>query len=91
MCAMHIGVKLFKKLHILVIISLQNTLPMYINVGMNTVRCESQPNPEGQGEAVPVSDRETYPRGREGPRTYAGAAISAQDMSVGEMISDHPP
>ena len=31
------------------------TLPMDGNVGMNTVRCESQPNPEGQGEALWVN------------------------------------
>ena len=48
----------------------QNTLPMNGNVGMNTVHCESQPNPEGQGEALPVSDRETCLRGREGLDTY---------------------
>ena len=35
------------------------TLPMNDNVEMNTVRCESHPNPEGQGEALPVSYRET--------------------------------
>ena len=45
---------------------------------------------QGQVHALPVSDRETCTRGREGPRTYAGVAISARDMSVGEMISDHP-
>ena len=38
-----------------------NTLPMDGNVGMNTARCESQPNPGGQGEVVPVSDREPAP------------------------------
>ena len=46
---------------------------------------------QGQVNAIPVSDRETCTRGREGPRTYAGVAISARDMSVGEVISDHPP
>ena len=51
----------------------------------------SQPNPQGRGEAQPVSDRETCTRGREGLRTYAGVAISARDISVGEMITDHPP
>ena len=47
--------------------------------------------PQGQGNAQSVSDRETCPRGREGPRTYAVVAISARDTSVGEMISDQPP
>ena len=61
------------------------------NLETSTVDCESTPNPEGQGEALPASDRETCPRGHEGPRTYAGVAISARDTSVGEMISDHPP
>ena len=46
---------------------------------------------QGQVNAIPVSDRETYTRGREGPRTFAGVAISARDMIVGEVISDHPP
>ena len=50
----------------------------------------SQPNPNGQGEAQLVSDREICPRGHEGPRTYAGVAISAWDISVDEMITDHP-
>ena len=68
----------------------QNTLPKDGNVGINTVRCESQPNPEGPGEALPVSDRKTCPRGYEGLDTYAGVAISARDISVGEMISDPP-
>ena len=58
------------------------TLPMNGNVEMNTVRCESQLNPEGQGEALPVSDRETCPRGCEGLDNYAGLANSA---------NDHPP
>ena len=61
------------------------------DVEMNTVRCESKPNPERQGEALPVSDRETCPRGHEGLDTYAGVAVSARDKSFGEMISDHPP
>ena len=61
----------------------QNTLPMDGNVGMNTVRCESQPNPEGQGEICL--------RGCEGLDTFAGVAISARDISVGEIISDDPP
>ena len=51
----------------------------------------SQPNPQGQGEVQPVSDRETCPRGRDGLETYAGVVISARDISVREMINDHPP
>ena len=52
---------------------------------------QSETYPSGQVHASPVSDRETCTRGREGPRTYAGVAISARDISVGDMISDHPP
>ena len=44
-----------------------------------------------QVHTYPVPDEETRTRGREGPRTSAGVAISARDMSVGEGISDHPP
>ena len=51
----------------------------------------SEAYPNGQVHASPVSDRETCPRGRKGPRTYAGLAISAWDMSVGELIPDYPP
>ena len=54
-------------------------------------KSESTPNPEGHGEALPATDRETCPRGREGLLTHAVVAISARDMSVGELISDHPP
>ena len=70
---------------------INNTLPMDGNVGMNTVRCECQPNPEGQGEALLASDRETCPRGCEGLKTYAGVAISARDISVGAVIAGQPP
>ena len=63
-------------------------LPTQGDLEINTVCCQSQPNSAGQGEALPVSDRETCPRGCEGPRTYAGVAISARDTSVGEIISD---
>ena len=65
-------------------------LPMQGDIEINTVQCESQLNPKGQGEALPVSESETCPRGCEGLETYAGAANSAWDISVGEMISDHP-
>ena len=47
--------------------------------------------PSGQVHASSVSDGETRTRGRDGPRIYAGVAISARDMSVGEVISDPPP
>ena len=66
-------------------------LPMNGNVGMDTVCCESQLNPEGLGEALLVSDRETCPRGREGLITQAVVATSFRDMSVGVLIGDHPP
>ena len=45
----------------------------------------------GQVHASPVSDGETRTRSCEGLRTYASVAISARDMSVGEVILDHPP
>ena len=48
----------------------QNTLPSSGNVETHTVDCRSTPNPEGLGEALPVSDRETCPRGHEGLHTY---------------------
>ena len=51
----------------------------------------SETYPQGQLHALPVPDRETCPRGCEGPRTYAGVAISARDISVDEMITYHPP
>ena len=66
-------------------------LPQQGDIGNYTGNCVNQPNPNGQGEAQPVSDRETCPRGREGLETYAGVAISARDISVGEMIDDHTP
>ena len=75
----------------IVINDTQNTLPSKGNVETGTVDCESTPNLEGQGEALPASDRETCTRGREGLVTQAGVAISARDKSVGEMIEDHPP
>ena len=66
----------------------QNTLPSSGNVETDTVNCESTKNPEGLGEALPVSDRETTP---EVVRVYAGVAISALDISVGAVIDDHRP
>ena len=56
----------------------------------NTIDCESTPNPEGQGEALPATDRETCSRGRDGLITHVVVAISVQAMSVGALISDHP-
>ena len=61
------------------------------NLEIDTVDCESTPNPEGQSEVLPASDRETCPRGREGLITQAVVATSARDISVGAMIEDHHP
>ena len=61
------------------------------NLETSTVDCESTPNPEGQGEALPAFDRETCTRSREGLVTQAVVANSARDMSVGAVIRDHPP
>ena len=69
----------------------QNIVPSTGNLETSTEDCESTPNPEGQGEALPASDRETCPRGREGLVTQAVVATSARDMSVGAVIGDHPP
>ena len=52
---------------------------------------QSEICPSGQVHVPSVSDRETCTRGREGLRIYAGVAISTRDMSVGEVILDHPP
>ena len=46
---------------------------------------------EEQVHTSPVPDEETRTRGREDPRTSAGVATSARDMSIGEGIYDHPP
>ena len=46
---------------------------------------------EEQVHTYPVPDEETRIRGREGPRTSAGAAFSARDISVGEGVLYHPP
>ena len=54
------------------------------NLETSTVDCESTPNPEGQGEALPASDRETCTRGREGLVTQDVVANSAKDMSVSQ-------
>ena len=64
------------------------TLSQYKCKGCNegTKDCESTPNPEGQGEALPATDRETCSRGREGLVTHVVVAISARDMSVGAVI-----
>ena len=45
----------------------------------------SEDQAEGQVQTYPVSDKETCIRGRESPRTLAGAAFSAQDISVSEV------
>ena len=57
---------------------------------IDTIDCESTLNPEGQGEALPATDRETCSRGREGLVTQAVVAISARDMSDGAVVGDHP-
>ena len=58
----------------------------YIN---DTTRSEICPS--RHVHASSVSEGETRTRGCEGLRIYAGVAISARDMSVGEVILDHPP
>ena len=68
----------------------QIIVPSIGNVERSTVDCESTPNLEGQGEALPASDRETCPRGCEGLVTQAVVATSARDMIVGAVIGDHP-
>ena len=75
----------------IVINDTQNILPKKGNIETGTVDCESTPNLEGQGEALPASDRETCTRSREGLVTQAVVANSARDMSVGAVIRDHPP
>ena len=60
--------------------------PDHINDATRSETCSSE-----QGHASSVSDGETRTRGCEGLQIYAGVATSAQDMSVGEVISDHPP
>ena len=44
-----------------------------------------------QVHTYPVSDEEVRIRGCEGPRTSVGAAFSTRDISVGEVVLDHPP
>ena len=43
-----------------------------------------------QVHTYPVSEEEARIRGREGPRTSAGMAFSARDISVGEVAQDNP-
>ena len=69
----------------------QNIVPSDGNIETSTVDCESTPNLEGQGEVLPASDMEACPRGCEGLVTKAVVAISAQNMSEGALIRDHPP
>ena len=66
----------------------QNIIPSTGSIETSTVDCESTPNLEEQGEALPASDRETCPRGREGLVTQAVLATSARDMSVRAVIGD---
>ena len=58
----------------------------HINDATRSETCSSE-----QGHASSVSDRETRTRGCEGLRIYAGVVTSARDVSVREVISDHPP
>ena len=51
----------------------------------------SDDSSEEQVHVYPVPDKEAQIRGCEGPRTSAGAAFSARDISVGEGVLDHPP
>ena len=60
--------------------------PDNINDTTQSETCSSE-----QRHASLESDGETRTRGHEGLRISAGVAISAQDMSVGEGINDHPP
>ena len=74
----------------LVIKDTQNIIQNMGSIETGTVDCDSTPNLEGQGEALPISDKETCISGHEGLVTQAGVVISAQDISVGAMIGDHP-
>ena len=69
----------------------QNIIPNTGNIETSTLGCESTPNLEGQGEALPTYDRKTCPRGREFLVTQDGVAISARDISVGAVIAGQPP
>ena len=71
--------------------NIPNKIDSNIKLNTGTIDCESTLNPEGQGEALTASDRETCPRGPEGLVTQAVVATSARDMSVGVLISDHSP
>ena len=61
-----------------------------ITIDSSTV-ATSEDLADGQVYTYPVSDEETRIRGIEGPRTSAGAAFSARDISVSEGVLDHPP
>ena len=68
-----------------------NLFDFKIGVVDSSIAATSGDGSEEQVHTSPVPDEETRTRGREGPRTSAGVATSARDMSVGEGISDHPP
>ena len=55
--------------------NIQNKIDSTIEINADTIDCESTLNPEGQGEALPATDRETCSRGREGLVTHAVVAI----------------
>ena len=57
--------------------------------GLTSSDTTSEARSEEQVHTSPIPDEETRTRGREGPRTAAGVAISARDMSVGEGTFDH--
>ena len=66
--------------------NISTSIDRTIKIKTGTQDCESKLNPEGQGEALPVTDRETCSRGREGLVTHAVVAISAQDMREDLLI-----
>ena len=71
--------------------TIPNQIVSTINLNADTIDCESTPNPEGQVEALPSTDRETCIMGLVGLVTHAVVAISARDMSVSAVIGINPP
>ena len=57
----------------------------------NNDETQSEICPSRQVHASSGSGGETRTRGCEGLRIYAGVVTSARDVSVREVISDHPP
>jgi len=56
-----------------------------------TKESEKRLSPDRVSNVLPVPSEETRPGGCEGNTTHAVEAFSAQDMSVGAVIFDHPP